>query len=113
MNPLIAGMRGAEIGATDFERVCRFYEAVWTLRPLAKRDGIATFAGTAADHPILTVVAGATSARRIVWSARTEAALAELHGRTRRRACRSRPPIAPSTTGSESASTAAIPKVGP
>ncbi len=83
MNPLISGMRGAEIGATDFERVCRFYETVWTLRPLARRDGIATFAGAVADHPILTIVAGTTSARRIVWSARSEAALEELHGRIR------------------------------
>ncbi len=45
MNPLISGMRGAEIGATDFARVCRFYEAVWTLRPLTRTDGVATFAG--------------------------------------------------------------------
>ncbi len=83
MNPLISGMRGAEIGATDFERVCRFYETVWTLRPLARRNGVATFAGAVADHPILTIVAGTTSARRIVWSARSEAALEELHGRIR------------------------------
>jgi catechol 2,3-dioxygenase-like lactoylglutathione lyase family enzyme len=81
VNPLVSGMRGAEIGAADLDRVCRFYEEVWSLRRLDRKADRATFAGTAGPHPILTVVAGTPAARRIVWTARSEAALKELHGR--------------------------------
>jgi catechol 2,3-dioxygenase-like lactoylglutathione lyase family enzyme len=83
MNGLIQGLRGAEIGAGDFERTCRFYEDVWTLRPLGRIGGVATFAGSVGAHPILTIVPGGTSVRRIVWTARSDAALEELHGRIR------------------------------
>lgn len=83
MNPLISGLRAAEIGAGDLDRVSRFYEEVWTLRPLGMRDGAASFAGTASSHPILTIVGGSTTVRRITWTARSEAALQELHGRIR------------------------------
>ncbi len=83
MNMLIEGLRGAEIGVNDLARACRFYEEVWSLRPLARTEGMASFAGTAAAHPILTIVAGGPTVRRLVWTARSEAALSELHGRIR------------------------------
>jgi catechol 2,3-dioxygenase-like lactoylglutathione lyase family enzyme len=88
MNNLIAGVRGAEIGAANLAQAAAFYEAVWGLERIADgSDGSAVdairFRGTAADHPILTIVSGGTAARRIVFNARGEAALEELHGRIR------------------------------
>lgn len=83
MNPLISGLRTAEIGANNLGMVRRFYEAVWTLRPLGGTDAVARFAGTIGDHPILTVVAGGTAVRRITWNARSLDALEELHGHIR------------------------------
>jgi catechol 2,3-dioxygenase-like lactoylglutathione lyase family enzyme/predicted enzyme related to lactoylglutathione lyase len=83
MNPLIAGMRGVEIGANDVRLVNRFYEDVWTLRPIASAGGLTQFAGAGAAHPILTVVGGGAAVRRMIWNARSMAALEELHGRIR------------------------------
>jgi catechol 2,3-dioxygenase-like lactoylglutathione lyase family enzyme len=84
MNALIRGVRGAEIGATDPDHAARFYESVWGLERLPDGpDGTARFRGTAADHAILSVVAGGTAVRRIVFNARGEDALRELHGRIR------------------------------
>jgi catechol 2,3-dioxygenase-like lactoylglutathione lyase family enzyme len=88
MNHLIAGVRGAEIGAANLAQVAAFYETVWGLERMAGRPedlagGTIRFRGTAGSHPILTIVAGGTSARRIVFNARGEAALEELHGRIR------------------------------
>jgi catechol 2,3-dioxygenase-like lactoylglutathione lyase family enzyme len=86
MNNLIAGVRGAEIGATNLAHVAAFYETVWGLerlsaQPVGSPGDTIQFRGTAADHPILTIVSGGATARRIVFNARGEAALEELHGR--------------------------------
>jgi catechol 2,3-dioxygenase-like lactoylglutathione lyase family enzyme/predicted enzyme related to lactoylglutathione lyase len=86
MNALISGVRTAEIGAADPIHVAKFYEEVWGLERIADRPGSSghkqiCFRGTAADHPILTIVSGGTSARRIVFNARGEDALTEMHGR--------------------------------
>lgn len=83
MNPLISGIRTAEIGANNLAATRRFYENIWSLRPLGGTDDVAHFAGTIGDYPILTVVSGGTSMRRIVWSARGLDQLEELHGRIR------------------------------
>lgn len=83
MNPLISGIRTAEIGATQLPMVTRFYEEVWSLRRLPGPEGIAHFAGTIGEYPILTVVPGGTAMRRLTWNVRNEAALVELHDRIR------------------------------
>jgi catechol 2,3-dioxygenase-like lactoylglutathione lyase family enzyme len=83
MNPLISGMRGAEIGASNVALVQRFYEDVWSLRTIKAANDIVQFAGSAAEHPILTVVGGGTMMRRMIWNARSMAALDEIHGRLR------------------------------
>jgi catechol 2,3-dioxygenase-like lactoylglutathione lyase family enzyme len=83
MNPLIAGLRGVEIGVGDIESVSRFHEEVWTLTRMDGDGTAARFAGSLRAHPILTIVAGRPEMRRMIWSARSEAALAEIHGRLR------------------------------
>ncbi|CAN1517033.1 HpaD, 3,4-dihydroxyphenylacetate 2,3-dioxygenase [Rhabdaerophilaceae bacterium] len=81
MNPLISGLRTAEISANNLAMVSRFYETVWTLRLLSGDARVAHFAGTIGDYPILSVFAGGTGVRRIIWNARGLDALEELHGR--------------------------------
>ena len=83
MNPLISGVRAAEIGASDFDHVCRFYEEVWSLKKLVATDQVAHFGGTIGPYPILSVVKGVTSIRRLVFNARGIAALEEVHQRIR------------------------------
>jgi catechol-2,3-dioxygenase len=86
MSALISGIRTAEIGAVNLGHTANFYEEVWGLERMPDRAGSSThnhvrFRGTAADHPILTIIGGATAARRIVFNARGEEALTELHSR--------------------------------
>ncbi len=83
MNPLISGIRTAEIGANALPFVARFYEEVWSLRPLRVTPERADFAGTIGDYPILSVIAGKTSMRRLTFNVRSPEALAELHGRVK------------------------------
>jgi catechol 2,3-dioxygenase-like lactoylglutathione lyase family enzyme len=88
MSTLISGVRGAEIGAADIARVAAFYADVWGLERLADDaerhgSGMVRFRGTAAEHPILSIVAGATSIRRIIFNARGDDALRELHARVK------------------------------
>jgi catechol 2,3-dioxygenase-like lactoylglutathione lyase family enzyme len=82
MNKLISGVRGAEIGAANLAATAHFYETVWGLERIEHPQAdIVKFRGTKANHPILTIVAGNTSCRRIIYNARGMAALEELHQR--------------------------------
>lgn len=83
MNPLISGIRTAEIGANALPFVARFYEEVWSLRPLRVTPERADFAGTIGEYPILSVIAGKTAMRRLIFNVRSPEALAELHGRVK------------------------------
>jgi catechol 2,3-dioxygenase-like lactoylglutathione lyase family enzyme/predicted enzyme related to lactoylglutathione lyase len=86
MSVLISGVRGAEIGAAEIARTAAFYADVWGLERIiddADRDpsGMVRFRGTAADHPVLTIAAGGASVRRIIFNARGDDALREIHAR--------------------------------
>ena len=81
MNPLVSGIRSVEIGASNPEQAARFYADVWGLNRLAGTGY--RFAGSAGEHPILTIVDGGTAMRRFAFSVRGFAALDELHGRIR------------------------------
>ncbi len=84
MNPLIAGVRGVEIGVNDLALTAAFYERVWGLAISAETPQSVDLRGSAQAHPIVTLRRGGVGIRRLVFEARGAAALDELHARIRR-----------------------------
>ena len=83
MNLLIQGVRAAELGTGDIARTATFYTQVWGLAKTAETAEAVYLRGTAGTHNILTLRRGMPSIRRLVFQARSEAALGELHARIR------------------------------
>ena len=83
MNQLIEGVRAAEIGVGDLALTSQFYAQIWGLEKTSETAAAVYLRGSARSHNILTLRQGGASIRRLVFQARSEAALAELHRRIR------------------------------
>ena len=83
MNPMISGIRAAEIGVTDLGLTTRFYQDVWGLALVTKTARSAYFRGSLSSHPILKLSLGGTGINRFVFQTRSLEALNVLRERIR------------------------------
>jgi catechol 2,3-dioxygenase-like lactoylglutathione lyase family enzyme len=81
MNPLISGIRSAEIGVNDLGLTGRFYQEVWGLAPVAQSAQMAYFRGSMSSHPVLRLTHGSTGMIRFTFQARSLDALEILRTR--------------------------------
>ena len=56
---LIGGLRSIELIATNLDEAARFYETVWGLTPIERRNDAIYFRGTGGYHHILGLHRGA------------------------------------------------------
>src|SRR5579864_9304686 len=77
---LIRGLRSIELVATNLDEATRFYEDVWGLRRVERRNDATYFRGTGAYHHILGLHRGAQPAVvRIVFDVADRRAVDTLH----------------------------------
>jgi catechol 2,3-dioxygenase len=77
---LVRGVRSIELVVTNFEEAARFYEAVWGLQPVERRNDAHYFRGTCGYHHILGLHRGAQPAVvRIVFDVADRRSVDALH----------------------------------
>jgi catechol 2,3-dioxygenase-like lactoylglutathione lyase family enzyme len=77
---LIRGLRSIELVATNLDEAARFYESVWGLTPIERRNDAIYFRGTARYHHVLGLHRGAQPAVvRIVFDVADRASVEALH----------------------------------
>src|ERR1700685_3627691 len=77
---LIGGLRSIELIATNLDEAARFYETVWGLTPIERRNDAIYFRGTGGYHHILGLPRGAQPAVvRIVFDVASRQAVETLH----------------------------------
>jgi catechol 2,3-dioxygenase-like lactoylglutathione lyase family enzyme len=78
----IRGVRSIALVASNLEEASRFYETIWGLTAVERRNDAVYFRGTAAYHHILALHAGAQPAViRIVFDVADRAGVDALHAR--------------------------------
>src|ERR1700757_2781662 len=76
----IRGLRSIELVATNLDEATRFYETVWGLTPIERRNDAIYFRGTAGYHHILGLHRGAQPAVvRIAFDVADRQAVGALH----------------------------------
>jgi catechol 2,3-dioxygenase len=97
---LVSGVRSIELVATNFEEAARFYEAVWGLQPVERRNDAHYFRGTSRYHHILGLHRGAQPAVvRIVFDVADRKSVDALHGAIAAAGCTVTAPGTVSTPG--------------
>ena len=77
---LVRGLRSIELVATNLDEATRFYETVWGLTPVERRNDAIYFRGTARYHHVLALHRGAQPAVvRVVFDVADRAAVDALH----------------------------------
>src|SRR5580700_10037472 len=77
---LIRGLRSIELVATNLDEATRFYETVWGLNTIERRNDATYFRGTARYHHVLALHRGVQPAVvRIVFDVANRAAVDALH----------------------------------
>jgi len=77
---LIRGLRSVDLVATNLDEAARFYEDVWGLAAVERRNDAIYFRGTARYHHVLALHRGAQPAVvRIVFDIADRAAVDALH----------------------------------
>ena len=81
MNPLISGIRAAEIGVSDLGLTAHFYQHVWGLQKVMATSQSIYLRGSACSHPILKLSAGGTGITRFMFQVRSLEALDVLRSK--------------------------------
>ncbi len=77
---LVRGLRSIELVATNLEEAASFYETIWGLQPVERRNDAIYFRGTGAYHHIIGLHRGAQPAVvRIVFDVAGRQAVEALH----------------------------------
>ena len=77
---LVRGLRSIELVATNLEEAASFYETIWGLQPVERRNDAIYFRGTGAYHHILGLHRGAQPAVvRIVFDVGDRRGVDALH----------------------------------
>jgi catechol 2,3-dioxygenase-like lactoylglutathione lyase family enzyme len=90
---LVRGVRSVELVATNFDEAARFYETVWNLQPVEKRNDALYFRGTAGYHHVLGLHNGKQPAViRIVFDVADRQSVDALHRAVSAAGCKTSAP---------------------